>query len=293
MNDMTSVIVPKSDQLNADDLIAGPRTITITGVKISPGTEQPVAISFDSDQGKPWKPCKSMSRVLVAMWGADAKAYAGRSVTLYRDPNVKWGGLPVGGIRISHMSHIDGQKTMALTETRGKRQPYVVKPLANGPAPKTDDPATKWTNAYLGKLPTIDDLSAFEQFVDQRAAKLEDLRGVRADLASQVDFAISQRRSELGGGDSFAADDEDDDGDDITFDPETPTEVSEHETKGELFTDDAADPLAEAKGKIDRARSEDRVLEIQDEYREKLSEADQMALSAHAMAVVAQKWPAE
>lgn len=141
MNDMSSVIVPKSDQINADDLIPGPRTITITGVDIKPGTEQPVSIKFDGGDGKVWRPCKSMSRVLVATWGPDAKAYVGRSVTLYRDPEVKWGGLKVGGIRISHMSHLDAPKTMALTETRASRKPFTVKPLENAPAANGIDAA--------------------------------------------------------------------------------------------------------------------------------------------------------
>lgn len=126
--DMTAVIVPKSDQLNADDLIAGPRTITIRDVAIKAG-EQPVSIFYDGDDGKPYKPCKSMARVLVAAWGADARQYIGRSLTLYRDPNVKWAGMAVGGIRISHMTHIKSKMVMALTETRGSRKPYEVKPL--------------------------------------------------------------------------------------------------------------------------------------------------------------------
>lgn len=141
MNDMTSAIVPKSDQQNADDYISGPRTIKITKVTIAPG-EQPVSIFFEGDEGKPWKPCKSMSRVLVAAWGPDARAYAGRSATLYRDPTVKWGGLEVGGIRVSHLSDIDKPVTLALTATKGSRKPFTVKPLATAaPAPTLDLPA--------------------------------------------------------------------------------------------------------------------------------------------------------
>lgn len=139
MNDMSQVIVPRSDQQNADDYISGPRTIKITKVAISPGGEQPVAISFEGDEGKPWKPCKSMSRVLVGAWGPDAKAYTGRSVTLYRDPKVKWGGLEVGGIRISHMSDIEKPLTMALTETRASRKPFTVKPLGDAPPAPTSN----------------------------------------------------------------------------------------------------------------------------------------------------------
>lgn len=129
MNDMSSVIIPKSDQINADDLIAGPRTVRIRDVQIRGGQEQPVSIFYDEDNGKPFRPCKSMSRVLVAMWGPDAQQYIGRSLTLYRDPNVKWAGMAVGGIRISHMSHIERETTTALTETKGSRKPFTVRPL--------------------------------------------------------------------------------------------------------------------------------------------------------------------
>lgn len=127
--DMNAVIQPRSDQMNADTLLSGPRTITIRDVSISPGTEQPVAISFEGDDGKPWKPCKSMSRLLVAAWGPDAKQYAGRSATLFCDPKVKWGGMEVGGIRVSHLSHIDTDLVLALTLTKGKKAPTRVKPL--------------------------------------------------------------------------------------------------------------------------------------------------------------------
>jgi hypothetical protein len=128
-NDMSKVIIPKSDQINADDLLTGPRTITIREVTIRPGTDQPVSIFFDGDNGKPYKCCKSMARVMVHAWGPDANKYVGRSMTLYRDPNVKWGGMQVGGIRISHMSNIDRELLLALTETKGKRAPFIVKPL--------------------------------------------------------------------------------------------------------------------------------------------------------------------
>lgn len=105
MTDLSATIDPKSNQMNADDLIGGPKTITITRVSANQSsTEQPIAISYQGDNGKPYFPCKSMRRVLVSVWGKDGAAYAGRSLTLYRDPTVTWGGLAVGGIRISHMS---------------------------------------------------------------------------------------------------------------------------------------------------------------------------------------------
>lgn len=133
--DITATLEAKSSQLNTDDLIAGAKTITIT--KVSSGSaEQPVAVSFEGDGGKPWYPCKSMRRVLVAAWGADASQYVGRRVTLFRDPSVIYGGIAVGGIRVSHLSHLDGPLSIALTVTRQKRSPYKVQPLlASPPAP--------------------------------------------------------------------------------------------------------------------------------------------------------------
>jgi hypothetical protein len=133
---MADFTAPKSDQLNADDLIAGPRTITITGVRANGGDgQQPVSISFAGDDGKPYKPCKSMRRAMVHVWGADAKQYIGRSMTLYCDPSVIYGGMAVGGIRISHMSNMDKAQTFALTATKTKRVPFTVQPLTVERAP--------------------------------------------------------------------------------------------------------------------------------------------------------------
>lgn len=146
MNDMASTIIPKSDQLNADDLIAGPITIRITGVEIRSGQEQPISIHFEGDNGKPYKACKSMCRVMVSAWGPDSKKYAGRSMTLFRDPKVKWAGMEVGGIRISHMSDIDESMTMALTMTRANKKPFTVKPLVSG-APKAAAPVASAPSA--------------------------------------------------------------------------------------------------------------------------------------------------
>ena len=129
MNAMTAAIAPKSDQLNSDDLIGRSITIKITGVAIKPG-DQPVAISYEGDNGKPYLPGKSMRRVLVFAWGKNSSAYIGRSLTLYCEPSIAFGGVKVGGIRISHMSDIAQSFQLALTETRGKKKLFTVEPLA-------------------------------------------------------------------------------------------------------------------------------------------------------------------
>lgn len=131
--DMSKTTEPKSDQQNFDDYIGGPKTVTISEVRKG-NTEQPVEVHLVEFPGRPFKPSKSMRRVMVAMWGPDSSTYAGHQLRLYGDPTVKFGGQEVGGIRISHASHISEAVTVNLTVTRGKRAPFVVEPLSV-PAP--------------------------------------------------------------------------------------------------------------------------------------------------------------
>jgi len=137
---IADTIIAKSDQLNADDLMGGAITIEIARVSGASDRDQPINIHYVGDNNKPWKPCKSMRRVIVKAWGVDTSTYVGRRVTLYRDPKVKWGGMEVGGIRISHMSHIEGFK-MALTATRGSKKLYEVKPLPDSAPPAQPEQA--------------------------------------------------------------------------------------------------------------------------------------------------------
>lgn len=150
---MRETVQPKSDQLNADDLIGTTITIKITAVKHC-GGDQPIAIHFEGDNGKPYKPCKSMRRVLIHAWGDDGAAYVGKRATLYCDPEVKFGGIKVGGIRISHLSDISRTMDIALTATRGKRTPYQVKPLADA-APQPAQPTTYPEDKFAAELPKM------------------------------------------------------------------------------------------------------------------------------------------
>lgn len=137
MNDVASLgdtIVPKSDQLNADDLLVGPITVEVVDVKRGDTQEQPISIKIDGGR-QPYKPCKSMRRVLIAAWGDDGKKWIGHRMTLYCDPEVKFGGVKVGGIRISHMTGIRGRMAVMLTTTRSKRSEYLVEELAQGATP--------------------------------------------------------------------------------------------------------------------------------------------------------------
>lgn len=125
--DITDTLAPKSDQLDAVDLLGGLQTFTIT--KVTAGKEdQPVNVHL-AEFPRVWRPGKSMRRVLASCWGTDASKWAGRRVTLYCDETVTFGNDVVGGTRISHLSHIDGRKKIPLLVKRGKSATFVVDPL--------------------------------------------------------------------------------------------------------------------------------------------------------------------
>lgn len=200
MGDLSAVIIPKSDQINADDLIAGPRTITITEVRVSPGTEQPVSIFFEGDGGKPFRPCKSMTRLMVSVWGPDSAKYPGQSMTLYRDPTVKWAGMAVGGIRISHMTGLSSRMEIALTETKGKRKITVVEPLTV--APKADEAraAADKIAANIARAPDADKLGQYLAGTNV-AGRIEAWRKDRPELAAMIDATAATKRASFGGDD--------------------------------------------------------------------------------------------
>ena len=126
--DIRAAAAPRSDQTNYEDLLGGPRTVRVAEVKAG-SKEQPIEIHYEGGDGKPYKPCKSMLRVLIAAWGDKGADWIGRSMTLYGDHEVVFGGVKIGGIRISHVSHIEQPISVLLSTSRGKRKPYLVKPL--------------------------------------------------------------------------------------------------------------------------------------------------------------------
>ena len=178
-------IVPKSDQLNAEDLLSGPITVTVTDVQ--QGTaEQPIAILIDGGK-QPYKPCKTMRKMLVFCWTDQAANWIGKRLTLYADPDVKWAGVAVGGIRISHLSGIESQVMLMLSETKGKRKPITVKPLLEQvlqtvPVNFTDMICEAKTSEELDKIartivkskPTPDDLAFWKSMVEDARKLLKE-----------------------------------------------------------------------------------------------------------------------
>ena len=131
---MRVTIEKKTDQLNYEDFLGQvTRIVTIAGVKA--GTkEQQYDIAIEGDQ-RVWRPAVTVLKLLVEAWGDDATEWVGRRAQLYGDPDITFGRDRVGGIRISHLSHISKPVVASLTETRGKRRVHTVQPLPDAPAP--------------------------------------------------------------------------------------------------------------------------------------------------------------
>lgn len=150
----------KSDQLNADDLLLGPKTITITEITRGSTREQPYAFHYEGDDGRPWKPCLSMRRVMAKAWGtAEGADYIGRKVMLYNDETVTWAGRAVGGIRIKALSHISEPKTIAITDKRGSKKNVTVEVLTQQAEGQEADLAAS-LRAKFESCASIDELRA-------------------------------------------------------------------------------------------------------------------------------------
>jgi hypothetical protein len=133
--DITEALAPNSDQLDAIELVE-PRTFTIaSGSRLGKRDGKTVAEIRLADFDRVWRPSKGMLDVLAACWGKDGKEWVGHRVTVYNDPDVMFGKEKRGGVRISHLSHIDAPKDVTIRASgAGRKQIWHVEPLAAAPA---------------------------------------------------------------------------------------------------------------------------------------------------------------
>lgn len=172
--DLTQSISPRTDQQNFDSYLTGPKTLTISEVKAGTA-EQPIEIHLVEFPGQPYKPSKSMRRVLVHCWGPEASVYAGRRITLYGDPSVRFGSAVVGGLKISHLSHIKKPEKVNLTVTRGKREMFTVQPLET----PTSKPSRDWLAELTLAGNDLDAVSALGQAASKAGASMDVLKQIR------------------------------------------------------------------------------------------------------------------
>ena len=195
--DIRKAIQAKSDQLNADDLIGRDITVRIENVT-SGNKEHPVAVYYEGCEGKPWYPAKTSLRAIVEAWGDVAADWHGKSLTLFRDPNVVYAGVKVGGIRVKAFSDIDADFTLMLAEKRGKKTEHRFKKLNIAPvqsAPRQSkpkaDPAAQLAGAitHIGGVQneaSLDKMVQSEKFLAFRASL--------GDRAEELDAAVLAKR---------------------------------------------------------------------------------------------------
>lgn len=180
--DITDALAPNSDQLDAIELVT-PRTFTIaTGSRLAVRDGKTVAEIALENFPRVWRPSKGMLDVLAKCWGADAKQWVGHRVTLYNDPDVMFGKDRVGGVRVSHLSHIDGPQTVPIRASgRGRSpKPWKVEPLEDVDPVVVEKALTAITNATSTQQ--LDSISE---------------HATRIGISAAITNALNTRRNEL------------------------------------------------------------------------------------------------
>lgn len=188
LTDITATLAAKSDQLNAEDLAGGPMTAQIE--RVTAGQDHPIAVYLVGNP-RPWYPCKTVRRLLVACWSADATTWAGRWVELYREDSVVYAGKTVGGIRLSGASHIDGTISRTVQERRGRFTEYKIKrltpPQAAPAIPSKSSARDQLAAALKAHDLTLDDLDGWAAAQDKPTSATMDARTLGAVAAMITD----------------------------------------------------------------------------------------------------------
>lgn len=125
-----------SAQINADDIVSAPIDVTITAAE--EGTnEQPLFLHVAELPDKTYRPSLTMIKLIGANWGDETDDWLHKRLRLFRNPKIRFGREEVGGIEVSHMSHIDGPVEVSLLVKKGQRKIFRVDPLPNA-APARD-----------------------------------------------------------------------------------------------------------------------------------------------------------
>lgn len=222
MIDMSGVMIAKSDQINAPDLLDKPRTIKIANVRLT-GKEQATEIAIVGDE-KVYRPCKSMVRVMARAWGIDGEKWIGQSATLYCDPKVRFGKDLPGGIRISHLSGLRSKLIICLQASKGVLKNYEIEPLQqrvqNPAAPipsaaaetlsidagqsagaasnEAADPAAEYAAGAMDKISAAETVDEIETIAEQARKKL----ARRPELLAGIETAAGFKVAFLNGGDA-------------------------------------------------------------------------------------------
>lgn len=151
-------LLPKIDHLTYNHVKLGAIIACVARVAKGPDKkERPVRIDFEPNprcldpDGKPlhYLPCKGMRIVLAEAWGLDGRTeWVGKSMELFGNPEVMYGGKKTGGVQISKLSHIPAPLEVMLTVSRGRKEPFRVGVLDT---PKPELSRVEWFRGWLAK----------------------------------------------------------------------------------------------------------------------------------------------
>lgn len=184
--DLSQMVQANSDQVNAADLVR-PVTVTITRMEHGPDEKQKLNVYTDVFGDKPWRPCLTVRRLLSQLWGTQGAVYVGRSLTIYNDPSVTFGRDATGGIRVSHMSDIDGTQTVRLPVRRGQMGSFTIKPVV------IESTVSKIPTDIEARIDGMDDLEKLDQMVGW----LSNLSGENRERVDGLIARVNDRIADL------------------------------------------------------------------------------------------------
>lgn len=191
-------IEAESDRIVGDDLIAGPRTFTVSKVSgvIDEKKKKRLVLQLDG-ANKPFIPCKGMARLLGHFWGADAAKWVGRVLTLYRDPDVRFGADTTGGVRVCAVSDIDRTEKVPIRTSQKSVKTYEVKPV-EAPKPQPGkQTAEQWASEHIAAVQNAPDTDALGQLITKGGKAMGKLKADKPELWAEVNTAYTARAGQL------------------------------------------------------------------------------------------------
>lgn len=135
---MKITVETRSDQLNAQDFLSGPKTFTVEAVKPGTGPNGLYDVVLQGET-RLWRPPKTVIDVMNALWGDEDTDWMGKRVALYCEESVSFGKSEVGGIRVCGASGITEPKKFRVREKKmGNPKIYTIQPLPDAPTAPTD-----------------------------------------------------------------------------------------------------------------------------------------------------------
>lgn len=100
------------------------KRITQKKIAEGKGKKEKLTIYLEKLNGQPvdrgWLPAKTACACLGGMFGREAKGWKGKRVTLYRDPDVRFGTDVTGGIRVLGSPDIEGDMPVRVVFVKSK-----------------------------------------------------------------------------------------------------------------------------------------------------------------------------